>query len=81
MNEVNLERRRRVVFNTKDEIVTKENVKYQSLKFFYQEQQKNYTDYLYLLDSDCPFISEQAYKVVTYQNVIIRYEVIDDAKI
>ena len=81
MNEISLERRRRVTFNNKEEITTKENVKYQSLKFFYQEQQKNYTEYLYLLDSDCPFVSGQAYKVVTYQNVIIRYEVIDDAKI
>lgn len=81
MNEISLERRRRVIFNNKEEITTKENVKYQSLKFFYQEQQKNYTEYLYLLDSDCPFVSGQAYKVVTYQNVIIRYEVIDDAKI
>ena len=81
MNEISLERRRRVIFNNKEEITTKENVKYQSLKFFYQEQQKTYTEYLYLLDSDCPFVSGQAYKVVTYQNVIIRYEVIDDAKI
>ena len=81
MNEISLERRRRVIFNNKEEVTTKENVKYQSLKFFYQEQQKNYTEYLYLLDSDCPFVSGQAYKVVTYQNVIIRYEVIEDAKI
>ena len=80
MNEVTLEHRRRLVFFK--EIDGKEigKVNYRVLQFVYLEGETEYNENLYVLDSDVSFIEGQAYQLDTYHNVIIKYEVIEDAE-
>lgn len=74
LNEVNLEHRRRLIYL--QEINEKEidNTKYRVLLFKYNEGEKEYKENLYVLDNNVTFKENQEYKIVTYHNVIIRFE-------
>lgn len=74
LNVASLEHHRRLVFFREIENKEINNVKYRVLQFFYQEGEYRYIDNLYVLDNDVKLIEDQAYKVQTYQNVIISYE-------
>ena len=76
MSSVSLEHRRRVVFL--GEIQNKDigNVTYRVVQFTYSEGEKEDNENLFLLDTDIQFVHGQAYKLDTYHNVIIAYEVL-----
>ena len=76
MSEVSLEHRRRVVFLK--EVGNKDigNVTYRVVQFTYNEGEKEYNENLFLLDTDVSFIGGRCYKLDTYHNVIIAYEVL-----
>lgn len=57
------------------------NVKYRSLYFAYQERQTTYHQSMYVLDNDVTFNPGDILKVVTYKNVIVKYEVIGHADV
>ena len=79
LNDVSMEHRRRMIFETEIEPKTMQNVEHRTLQFSYREGEKLYIDNLYVLDSDVIFENNKAYKIDTYHNVIIRYEVVQDA--
>ena len=74
LSEVGLDHRRRLVFYEEEENRYIDNVKYRVLQFTYLEGEKEYNDSLFLLDTDFAFEKGKAYKIKTYQNVIIAYE-------
>ena len=74
LDEVSLEHRRRLVFNNEEKKKDIGNTSYRVLSFAYEEASKSYTEFLYVLDSDVQFNKNQEYKLLTYKNVIIRYE-------
>ena len=79
MNKVSLESRRRMVFYQEIDIKEIDNVKYRVLQFVYQEGENEYNENLYVLDNDEQFVVGEEYKINTYHNVIINYEVIGHA--
>lgn len=74
LNEVNLENRRRMVFNEKKNIKEIDNTKYNVYEFIYNEGETDYKEGLYVLDSEVNFEPGKEYKIQTYHNVIIRFE-------
>lgn len=76
MSSVSLEHRRRVVFLQEIEKKDIDNVTYRVVQFTYSEGEKEYNENLFLLDTDIKFNDGQAYKIDTYHNVIIAYEVL-----
>ena len=79
MSDINLEHRRRMVFYKEIGTKTMDNVKYRVLQFLYSEGENEYNENLYVLDSDSSFEENKAYKIVSYHNVIIRFEEINNA--
>ena len=77
LNGVSLEHRRRLTFETEIEPKSFHNVNHRVLQFSYKEGETLYIDNLYVLDSDFVFENNKTYKIDTYHNVIIRYEVIE----
>ena len=76
MSSVSLEHRRRVVFLGEIENKDIGNVTYRVVQFTYFEGEKEYNENLFLLDTGINFVHGQAYKLDTYHNVIIAYEVL-----
>ena len=50
------------------------NVTYRVVQFLYSEGEKEYNENLFLLDTGVEFVGGHAYKLDTYQNVIVAYE-------
>lgn len=76
-----LERRRYVRFEEEVESKTKDGVIYRQLMFSFEEQQKKFYERLYVLDNpSITFERGQLIKVVVFQNVMLKYEAIEDAK-
>ena len=76
MSSVSLEHRRRVVFLGEIENKDIGTVTYRVVQFTYFEGEKEYNENLFLLDTGINFVHGQAYKLDTYHNVIIAYEVL-----
>lgn len=76
LNEVGLDNRRRLVFLKEEERRDISNVSYRVLQFTYSEGEKEFNDSLFLLDNQTTFTPGKAYKLKTYQNVIVSYEVL-----
>ena len=76
INETAVEHRRRLVFLQEIESKDIDKIKHRVLQFVYQEGENKFVDNLYVLDSDISFTKGQSYKIDTYRNIIIRYEVI-----
>ena len=51
-----------------------DNTKYRVLLFKYTEGEKEYKENLYVLDNNINFDANREYKIITYHNVIIRFE-------
>lgn len=75
MSVVNLEHRRSMKFYKEIEEKEINNVTYRVLQFVYYEGETEYNDNLYVLDNDVKFIEGRSYRLDTFHNVIIRYEV------
>lgn len=76
MNPVSLDNRRHMVYLKEIEGREIDNVKYRVVQFNYREGENTFTDNLYILDNDVKFMIGRAYKLNTYHNVIVNYEVI-----
>ena len=76
MSTVSLEHRRRVVFSQEIESKDIDNVTYRVVQFTYMEGEKEYNENLFLLDTSIDFVKGQAYKVDSYHNVIVAFEVL-----
>ena len=76
MNVTNLEHRRRLVYLQEIEKKNVDNVTYRVVQFTYTEGEYEYNENLFLLDTDYKFDDGQAYKIDTFHNVIIAYEVL-----
>ena len=81
MNETAYER-----FNGLTYIEEKDNkiidkVRYRNLSFSYKERQTIYYQNLYVLDNNIVFTPGDILKVLTYKNVIVKYEVIHHAEL
>ena len=74
LNEVSLEHRRRLVYLEESNNKEIDNTKYRVLLFKYSEGEKEYKENLYVLDNGINFDVNKEYKIVTYHNVIIRFE-------
>ena len=57
-----------------------DNVTYRVIQFIYKEGENEFNENLYILDNDINFIPGNVYSLDTYQNVIIAYEDIKNAK-
>ena len=79
MNNVSLEKRRHLVYLKEIDNRTFNNVNYRVLQFSYKEGENDYIDNLYVLDNDYQFVPNMAYRLATYQNIIIRSEEINNA--
>lgn len=79
MNNVSLEKRRHLVYLKEIDNRTFNNVNYRVLQFSYREGENDYIDNLYVLDNDYQFVPNMAYRLATYQNIIIRSEEINNA--
>ena len=71
---MNLEHRRRLIYLKEINEKEIDNTKYRVLLFKYNEGEKEYKENLYVLDNNVTFNENQEYKIVTYHNVIIRFE-------
>lgn len=76
MSDVSLEHRRRVVFFKEIDNKDISNVTYRVVQFTYNEGEKEYNENLFLLDTDIQFEGGKVYRLDTYHNVIIAYEVL-----
>ena len=76
MSTVSLEHRRRVVFSQEIESKDIDNVTYRVVQFTYMEGEKEYNENLFLLDTSIDFVKGQAYKVDSYHNVRVAFEVL-----
>ena len=74
LNEVNLEHRRRLIYLNECDNKEIDNTKYRVLLFKYTEGENEYKENLYVLDNDIQLNKNKEYKVITYHNVIIRFE-------
>ena len=76
MSGVSVDHRRRMVYLKEVDNKIIDNVTYRVVQFVYNEGETEYNENLFLLDTDMNFTEGQAYKLATYQNVIISYEVL-----
>ena len=76
INETAVEHRRRMIFLKEIDSKDIDKVNHRVLQFVYLEGENKYIDNLYVLDSDVSFKEGQSYKIDTYRNIIVRYEVI-----
>ena len=74
LSSVNLAHRRRMVYLKEVESKDINNVTYRVVQFLYSEGEKEYNENLFLLDTGVEFVGGHAYKLDTYQNVIVAYE-------
>lgn len=74
LNEVNLEHRRRLIYLNECDSKEIDNTKYRVLLFKYTEGENEYKENLHVLDNDIQLNKNKEYKVITYHNVIIRFE-------
>ena len=81
MNNVSLEHRRRLTYLKEIDEKIINNINYRVLQFTYKEGEHEYIDNLYILDNDINFEIGNNYRLDTYHNVIVRYEVLDNATI
>ena len=82
MGELALERRLLLEFDSEAEMKTIGKVRYRNLLFIHKEGQKTYLENLYILDNqDVSFNKGTKIKALTYHNVIVRYEVLNDANV
>jgi len=77
INEISLEKRRHLVYLKEIDNRTIENVVHRVLQFSYREGENEYVENLYVLDSKYQFVTNKAYRLVTFQNVIVRSEEIE----
>ena len=76
MSGASLEHRRRLVYLKEIEKKNVDNVIYRVVQFTYKEGEYEYNENLFLLDTDYQFNNGQAYRIDTYHNVIVAYEVL-----
>lgn len=77
-----LERRRYVTFEKEVETKTKDGVVYRQFMFSFEEQQKKFYERIYVLDNPgLNFKEGQLIKAVTFQNVLLKYEEVENAKV
>ena len=76
MSSVSLDHRRRMMFFKEMDKKDIDNVTYRVVQFTYNEGEKEYNENLFLLDTCINFESGKAYKLDTYHNVIVSYEVL-----
>ena len=76
MSGARLEPRRRLVYLKEIEKKNVDNVIYRVVQFTYKEGEYEYNENLFLLDTDYQFSDGQAYRIDTYHNVIVAYEVL-----
>ena len=81
MNETAYERYNGLTFVEEKDIKTIDRVKYRNLSFSYKERQQIYYQNLDVLDNDVAFNKGDILKVLTYKNVIVKYEVIHHASV
>ena len=76
VNETTLEHHRRLKFIKEIDSKDIDKVTHRVLQFSYMEGENLYVENLYVLDSEITFDELKVYKIDTYHNVIIKYEVI-----
>ena len=76
MSDVSLEHRRRMVFYKEVDSKNISNVPYRVLQFTYSEGEREFNDNIFLLDENASFEEGKSYRLDTYQNVIVGYEVL-----
>ena len=79
MTSLSIEHRRKMRFVKEDDNKIINNVNFRVLTFSYKEGEIEYEEHLFVLDSDVQFDASTAYKLDTYQNIIVRYQEIANA--
>ena len=79
MTSLSIEHRRKMRFVKEDDNKIINNVNFRVLTFSYKEGETEYEEHLFVLDSDVQFDASVAYKLDTYQNIIVRYQEIANA--
>lgn len=74
-------KKRVVMFEKEDEIKYRDGVKYRQFIFSYEESGKKFFDKVFVLDADELVLdSGVTYRITTFQNTLLNYEVQQDAK-
>ena len=81
MNHVAFEHRRRLKFVEEKDNRDIDNISFRTLNFILKEGENEYLESLYVLDSDYQFEADKSYSLFTYQNIIVKFEVINDAAV
>ena len=81
MNHVAFEHRRRLRFVEEKDNRDIDNISFRTLNFLLKEGENEYLESLYVLDSDYQFEADKSYSLFTYQNIIVKFEVINDAAV
>lgn len=81
MNQVAFEHRRRLEFVEEKNNRYIDNVRFRTLNFIYQEGENEFSESLYVLDNDTQFEAHKFYSLFTYQNIIVKFEEVNDATI
>ena len=75
------EHRRRLKFVEEKDNRDIDNISFRTLNFILKEGENEYLESLYVLDSDYQFEADKSYSLFTYQNIIVKFEVINDAAV
>ena len=76
INQTAIEHRRRMVFIKEIQDKNIDNVNHRVLQFAYHEGDKEYIEDLYVVDSDISFDANYIYRLDTFRNVIVAFEVL-----